>query len=247
VATASWLAASPAYVGLPGQVNQLLASHTSQWVYGGSLVSQEATGDAVYQSTETVYLAQLILTGASQTAIGRLGLQISTVGGSPTTATIPPLTVGLYASQFGLPSGAPLGAVQLAEPAVYTSGFWVSVPLAASGLTASTPYWVVVALAGSAGAYYVWQQSNVGAGGASAPDGVTWAAGPYGFMYQVYDATGGGNLLSMVDDGGARTVTFTYSGATLTGITEYTQTQAGGTLVSSRTLTYSNGILIGVN
>lgn len=247
MATPTWLAASAGQTARPGQINQFLAAHTSQWIYAGNLISQQGTGAAVYQSTATQYLAQEFVTGSSQTTLGRLGLQISTVGGSPTVATITPLVVSLYASSLGLPTGSALATVVLAEPVVYSGPFWLSVPLFATGLTASTPYWVVVQLAGTGTAYYVWQESNQTSGAATSADGINWAPTAYGLMYQVYDTTGSGPPLGMVDDGGARTVTFTYTGTVLTGLTEYTQTQAGGTLISTRTLTYSNGFLIGVN
>lgn len=247
MATPTWLAATAGQVGRPGQINQFLDTHTSQWVYTGNLAVQQATGAALYQSTAAQYLAQTFITGSSQTAIGRLALQISTVGGSPVTATITPLTVSLYASQFGLPTGSAITTVSLAEPYVYSQPFWVSVPMFVTGLTASTPYWIVVGIAGTGSAYYVWQESNQTAGAATSTDGVTFTATAYGLMYQVYDTTGGGQVLGMVDDGGARTVTFTYTGASLTGLTEYTQAQGGTTLVSTRTFTYSGGFLIGVS
>lgn len=248
MATPAWLAATVGYRGNAGQVNQFLGTHTSQWVYTAVLQTQEGTGSSVYQSLETGYLSQEIMTGATQTEIGSVTLQISTVGGSPITATINPLTVSLYASAGGLPTGSPLASTQVAEPYVYSQPFWVSVPLLATGLAPSTTYCLVVTGTGSSGSYYVWQESNQVAGAASSTDGVTWTAQPYGLMWQVYDATAAsGQLLSMVDDDGARVTVFTYTGNLLTGLTEYTIAQDGSTLVSTRTLTYSGSNLIGVS
>lgn len=247
MATPPWLAATAGQHSQAGLVTQFLGTHSSQWVYAGALQTQQATGTGVYESLQSGYLTQFFTTGASQTAIGRVALQVSTVGGSPTSATISPLTVSLYAASSQLPTGGVLATATLAEPYVYAQPFWVSVPLAVTGLSPSAQYCLVVSGAGSSSAYYVWQKSNQASGAATSSDGATWTAQPYGLMYQVYDTTASGQIQSLVDDDGARITNLTWSGATLTGITEYTQAQGGGTLVSARTLTYSNGLLTGVS
>lgn len=246
MATPAWLAASVGKRGDSGLITQFLGGHNAQWIYTnpGAVQTQQATGAAVYQSLQSGYLSQTITTGSAQTAIGQVSLQISTVGGSAVTATISPLTVSLFAAASGLPVGAPLASAQLAEPYVYAGAFWLPVPLLASGLSPSSIYCLVVTGAGSPSAYYVWQQSNQASGAATSPDGSTWTPQSYGLMYQVYGTGGTGQIQSIVADDGARITNLTWSGTTLTGITEYTIAQDGTTLVSSRTLTYaSNGLL----
>lgn len=250
MAVASWLAATAGQRPQPGQLTQFLGGHSATFVHAGStLQSSQATGDALYVSTASTYLTQEIVTGPAQTVIGSLGLQISTVGGSPVSATIPPLQVSLYASSLGLPTGSALASTTLAEQFAYSGPFWLTVPLAATGLAPSTPYQIVVAAAGTSSAYYVWQRSNQTAGAATSPDGATWAAQAYGFMYQVYDLAGTtGPPLYVLEDAGARVTQLTYNAAgQLTGIAETTAAQGGGTLYSSRTIAYSGRFPIGVS
>lgn len=245
----AWLAASTGAAGLPGQVNQFLLTHESAWTYAGSsLQAQEAIGSTVYSSTNGLYLAQLFTTGASQTTVGIVNLQISTVGGSPVTATITPLTVLMYATSFGVPTGSPLATAMITEQVVYSSPFWVPVTLNAIELTPSTEYALVVEAAGTSSAYYAWQQSNQVIGALTAPDGTTWSSQGYGLMYQVNDASGASwPPLYLTDDGGARLTTFTYNASgQLTGIAEQVQSQTGTDFLSSRTVTYSNTVPIGV-
>ena len=244
-----WLGASAGYTAYGGQVNQNLVTHNSVWTYSGSAVAAEqATGRAMYVTSASQYLAQSFTTGAAQTTVGAVWLQISAVGGSPITATITPLVVGIYASAGGLPTGAALATATLVEQSVYSAPFWVPLPLVGT-VTPSTVYQLVVSPAGTTGAYYVWQESNQPAGASTAPDGVTWTQQPYGFMYQVFDNTGTtGPVLSMIDDGGERYVQFTYNTSALPAtLTEYVQTQNGVGQTQARTFTYSNGQLIGVN
>jgi len=247
MATPQWLAATAGRQANAGAITQFLGAHTAQWVYSGQVLqAQEATGTAVFESLASLYYCQTFTTGASQTTIGRVALQVSTVGGSAMSASISPLTVSLYAAVSGLPSGSALATASVLEPYVYSQPFWVSIPMYASGLASSATYCLVVYGPATGTGYYAWQQSNQTQGAATAPDGATWTLQSYGLMFQVYDATASGQIQSIVEDDGARVVTLTWSGSTLTGITEYTQAQSGS-LVSSRTLTYSNGLLVGVN
>lgn len=249
MATPSWLAASTGHRADAGAVTQFLGTHSAQWIYTdpGAVQAQQATGAAVYLSLQSGYVAQTITTGATQTAIGQVALQFSAVGGSPLTATISPLTVSLYAASSGLPVGPALATAQLAEPYVYSAPFWLPVPLLATGLSPSSIYCLVATGAGSADAYYAWQHSDQSSGAATSPDGASWTAQPYGLMWQVYDTTASGRIASIVADDGARVITFTWSGAALTGISEYTIAQDGSTLTSTRILAYAaNGLLTGV-
>lgn len=245
--TPTWLGASAGYGALSGQVNQNLTTHNSVWTYSGSAVTASATtGTAVYTSTDGLYLAQSFTTGASQTGIGQVWIQLSVVGGSPLTATVTPLVVSLYASASGQPTGSALASATVVEQDVYIGPYWLSVPLVAS-VTPSTVYQLVVSPAGTATAYYAWQQSNQPSGAFTAPDGMTWTNQAFGYMYQVYDDSGTtGPLLSMVDDDGARYLQLTYASGILSTLTEYAQTQNGTGITQVRTLTYSGAQLIGI-
>jgi hypothetical protein len=245
----------PAYLGASvksnaqaGQANQFLATHTAQFIYPGALQSSQTTGSSVYSSTLTQWLSQTIVTASTQTTIGSVQLQLSAVGGSPTLSLIPPLQVGLYADAGGLPSGTALASATLGSSSIYSAPFWLTVPLAATGLTGSTTYHIVTSLVGTAGHYYVWQQSNQITGAATSPDGVTWSNAAYGLMYQVFDQTGGALLQTISEDNGARITNFAYDALNrISQITEYTVAQDGSYIVSTRTLTYSNGLLTGVS
>ena len=241
-----WLAAVPGRGALPGQVNQLLGAHSSTWLYTGAQQSAQTTGAGVYQSAQSQWLAQLFTTGAAQTQIGSVWLQVSTVGGSPTSASIPPLIVGLYASDSGTPTGPALTSTTTAEQVVYAAGFWLPVLLPAA-VTPATPYQLVVSPAGSTGHYYVWQQSNQTSGASTSPDGVTWTASAYGLMFQVFDQSAYGMPQYLYDDSGARVTQLSYTSGALSRVTESVLAQDGTVMTTSRSLTYSGGFLIGVS
>ena len=250
MATASWLAATIGQPTRPGLINQFLGSHTSSWLYSGNtLQSSQQTGASVYQSSHAQYLAQTFNTTSAQTTIGQVLIQVSTVGGSPVTATIPPLTVSLYANAGGVPTGSAIATTSVTEQYVYLQPFWVTVPLAVTGLTAATPYWLVVSPAGSASAYYVWQQSNQTSGAALSSDGLSWADQAYGFMFQVYDQLGTNwPPVSLTDDNGSRVTTFTYTATNLLStITESVVAQGGTSFFSSRTISYTGVYPTGVS
>lgn len=248
MATPSWLAAVSGMQANAGTVNQLLAAHPSTWVYPGVLQSQQSTAGSGSSSLQSGYLAQLIATTSTQTSIGRVALQIATVGGSGTTTTIPPLTVSLYASDSSVPTGSALVTVQVPEQYVFNSSPWVSIPLGATGLTAAAPYCIVATGPGTAGAHYTWNLSNQVSGAASSTDGVNWTAQAYGLIYEVFDATNVWPPVAVIEDGGARLTALTWNAAIqLTGIGEYVQAQDGTTLTTTRTLSYaSGGTLTGV-
>lgn len=242
------LAASSGQAGNASLTGQFLASHNATFVWSGqALVSSQATGSGVYQSTQSQWLSQSITTGSSQTSVGSIALQLSTIGGSPTSALIAPITVGLYADSSGQPTGSALATVTLTCQYVYSSPFWVTVPFGLA-VTASTPYHVVTSLVGAAGHYYVWQQSNQSQGAATAPDGVTWANQTYGLMYEVFDQTATGRVTAISEDSGAVITQFTYNAlGQIASVTQSAVTQSGASISSSGTLSYSNGLLTGVS
>lgn len=244
-----------AVVGQPGgagSVNQFLVPHDAEFTYASAAVSSsQTTGIAKYDTTQGQYLSQTFTTGASQTAISEVWLQVSTVGGNALTNSITPLTVGIYADSAGEPTGSALGSASLVETAVYASGFWVIIPLPVSGLTASTTYHLVVSPAGTSSAYYVWQRNNQAGGGSISTDFVIWTDQTFGYMYKIFDqtATPGSLLQYVVEDGGLRWIQYTYNAQNLvSSITEYTVDQTGTSSVSyTRNLTYTNGLLTGVS
>jgi hypothetical protein len=245
-----WTGAQVKYDAEAGQINQFLASHNAVYQYSGqTIASQQATGSGMYIDTLNQWLSQTIVTGTSQTEIGAVGLQLSTLGGSPTLTLIPALTVSLYADSFGVPTGSALASATVSSPYVYSSPFWVSIPLSISGLTASTVYHLVTSITGTTGHYYVWQKSNQTSGSSTSPDGVSWTPQNFGLMYQVYTQDGAtGNLTTISEDGGAFVTSLTYNAQNLVStVTQYVILQDGTTAITSGTLSYTNGLLIGVS
>lgn len=247
--TPTWQAATVGSTAGAGHTNQFLSYHNASLLYQGNLVSSQTTGTGVYDDTLTQWLSQSIVTGVSQTAIGYVQLQLATIGGSPTLPLIAPLTVSLYASASGVPTGSPLATTTVSCATVYNAAVWVTVPLAASTLTPNTTYEVVTQLVGTAGHYYVWQRSNQVTGSATSPDGTTWSPQTHGLMYRVYNQSATGQLMTIYEDNGDRTVSLTYNSVGgISQVVEYTVGQtATGYLQTNCTLSYTNGLITGVS
>jgi len=244
---ASWLAANPGQPTLAGQVNQFLSNHNVTYVYTGSQQAAQTTGSAVYSTTSGQYLAQRFTTGSSQTTIGQVLLQVSAVGGSPITPTIPALSLSLYSDNAGTP-GAPLGSVVAGEEYIYSSSFWATFPLAVSGLTPSTNYWLVTSPVGTASNYYAVQHSNQVSGASTSTNGSSWTAQSFGLMFQVFTNGTTGQIQYLYEDDGAAWAQFTYnSQGLISALTKCVAGQGGTALMSSRTFTFTNGLLTGVN
>lgn len=235
---------------MAGSVNQFLGTHTSQVLYAGTLKNNQSTATPFYTDTETQWLGQQIVMSAGQTSIGKILMRISTVGGSPITENISPLTLSLYASSGASPTGSPLASTSVVSTYVYSSPVWVTIPLPVSGLTAGVAYYIVVTKVGTAGHYYAWQRSDQVSGAVTSPDGIIWTNHTYGFTFQVFDqsAAGGGPVQVIYEDGGARRTSFTYNAnGTINTVTEFTYSPTSGVnLQSSRTMTYANGLLTGI-
>lgn len=243
-------AAVAGYPAQAGAINQFLGSHSGQLLYaGGSIQSQGGNGDGVYSPSYTQWYNQIFATGSTQTTVGSVNLQISTIGGSPITQLIPPLTVSLYADSAGEPTGPALATNTVNSTYVYSAPFWLTVPLPAINLSPTTFYHIVVQMVGTSTNYYVWQNSNSGSGASTSPDGTTWTVQNYGMMYQVLDTSGSGLLQYIYEDGGARWSQIGYNSlGLLSSITEYTTAQTtAGNLQNTRTLTYTNGVVTGVS
>lgn len=244
----TWLAATVGKRGDAGLINQFLVNHTSSFSWANGVIQDsQQTGTGVYIDTINQWLSQTTVTTSAQTGIGSVSLQISTFGGSPTLTLIPALTVSLYADASGIPTGSALATATVASTYVYSAPFWVSIPLMTT-VTPSTVYHLVVSITGTAGHYYLWQQSNQLTGCATSPDGSTWTTQNFGLMYRIYDQTAGGNLNSMSQDNGNLLINYTYNSLNqITGYTQFTLAQDGTFLQTSGTITYTNGLPTGVS
>lgn len=242
------LAQSSGWPTNAGAVGQFLGAHNAVFLYSGAVVqNSQATGIGVYQSTQSQWLSQTITTGATQTVIGSVAIQLSAVGGSPTLPLISPLSVGLYADVGGVPSGAALASATLSCQYVYGGPFWLLVPFGVT-VTPSTTYHLVVSPVGSSSHFYAWQQSNQLQGAATAPDGVQWSLASYGLMYEVLDSTATGQLLAISEDNGQLITQLTYTArGQIATVTQHALTQSGSSIVSAGTLSYSNGLFTGVS
>lgn len=249
--TPSWLGAAAGSPGLAGQVNQFLGDHNSIITYGETLASTQGTGTAVYTGTDTSYLAQVITTEPTQTSISSIAIQLSAVGGSPVINSIPNLSVSLYDSFSGAPTGSPLTTVTLTETYIYAAPFWVSVPLTIGGLTAGTDYYIVTSMVGSSTNFYAWQRSTQTTGTFTSPDAIVWTPVSYGLMYQVNQpGSTGANVIKLIsEDDGARTTQFSYDATDqLLSLVQFTATQGGsGSFLTAPTFTYTNGLITGVS
>jgi hypothetical protein len=248
--TPDWLGAAPGSPGLAGQVNQFLGDHNSVITYGEVQASTQGTGAAVYTGTDTSYLAQLITTAPAQTSISSVAIQLSTVGGSPVINNIPNLTISIFDSFSGAPTGAALTSVTLTETYIYSSPFWVSVPLTLGGLTGGTDYFIVTSMVGTSTNLYVWQRSTQTTGAFTSTDEVSWIPATYGLMYQVNEPGGSSTTVKQInEDDGARTTQFSYDADDqLISLVQFTATQGGsGSFLTAPTFTYTNGLITGVS
>lgn len=240
----------PAVAGVAANasdVNQLLVDHQAVVSYGGTQQAASGPGGAVYDASYLQWSAMAFQTGASQTSIGYVELQISTVGGSSLADTIPELTVSLYTDLFGTPLAA-VSSATVSSVYVYSQPFWATIPLAASGLSPATTYFIVAEMTGDASHYYAWQHDTSAVGAQTSPDGLAWTDQTYGLMYRVFDQSGGTGQLPLIvsEDDGNRVNSLGYNlDGSLASIGTYTTSDAG-TVNYSAALTYTNGLLTGV-
>jgi len=244
VPTPAWLAATANQPTRAGQINQMLGTHTSSLVYPGTQQANHLTGASGGTTTHSngTWIGQQFATAAGQTTIGRITLSLA-VTGTPT-----PLSVSLYANNAG-PTGSALVTTLVPHELLATTQATVSIPLPATGLTASTTYWLVTAAVGDASNYYSWARSAQTSGTSTSTSGTTWTAQTYGMIFAVFDGTAtGGALMHTWDDAGARWQTYSYdTTGRITALIEFTQGQTTtGYLYSSRTLTYTGGRLTAV-
>lgn len=236
MAVPAWQSPVVGEQALAGHVNQLLGTHPTTYLYQGTLAASSAGGSGSTASNG-FWLAQRFTTGSAQTAVGYVAFA-STVTGSPA-----PWTVSLQANVSSQPSGVPMASVQYPKELAAS----VTVALLPCAVTPSTQYWIVAEAAGDVTDFYSWALSSAGSGALISPDGVTWVTESFGLRYAVYDQAVIPPLLGICEDGGARYTLLGWAGAgEPVLVEEFTTGQtADGYAVSSRTLTYSAGLLTG--
>lgn len=236
MAVPAWQAPTSGQPALAGHVNQLLGTHPTAYLYAGTLTAS-ATGTATGVASNGLWLAQRFTTGSAQAAVGYVTFA-SAVTGSPA-----PWTISIQANAGSAPSGTPLASVQFPQE-LAASTVTALLPCA---VAASTQYWIVAQATGDMGDYFAWAKSTAASGALTSPDGATWAAAAYGLRYNVYDRSPSGPLVGVVEDSGARFTLLTWSAsAGPAKVAEYTTGQtASGYAESSRTLSYTNGLLTG--
>lgn len=233
----TWLAATSGQLGQAGQVNQFLVSHDGQYLYDGTVEFDQSVAGSLGVHSNGTYIAEQWTSGASQTTVGRVVLELATAG-TPTAA----LTVELRASL----TGAALASALV--PQEFLSGAYLalSVPLPAL-VSSSTTYYVVTTAEGDASNYFSWGKNDQASGGWTSPDGATWTAQSYGLRTQVYDQSVTGFLRHSYEDSGARWVGLDWTSGEITTVREYTTGQSSsGYAASSRTLAYTQGQLTAV-
>lgn len=236
-----WLGATTGQPGQAGQVNQFLAAHAVTYLYQGTQKSAQINASAGAPASNGLYLAQSFSTAGGQTVTGYV-MVYAAVTGSPA-----PWVISLQSDNSSAPSGTVLSSAAVPKEFVTGIGGWVSVPLPATGLTASTRYWIVATAVGDSSDKYTWQKSNQVSGCSTSTNGTTWNAQAFGLMYQVYDQTLTLPLAGTWEDSGARWTWLSYTSGLVTGLQEYTAGQtANGYTAANRVLSYSSGILTGV-
>lgn len=236
-ASPPWQAPTSGSPPLAAHVNQLLVSRPTTFLYQGVQRSVQATAGTGAATTNGLYLAQSFTTGVGQTATGYVMVQVLAPGNTP----LGPTTLGLYASSGGAPTGPALVSTAVTLEYVVPAPLWVTFPLPAKGLTASTTYWLVLAAQGTASYSYTWNKSNRTSGASTSTNGTTWTAQTFGLLYQVFDQTVTGPITCTWSDGGQRWTWLGRDSANrVNALSEYTAGQTtAGYVQAYRTLDYA--------
>jgi hypothetical protein len=238
MATPAWLAATVGQPAKAGQCNQFLGAHSVTYLYQGGLHDSQTTPGSGGVAANGIYMAQKFTTGSSQGAVGYAAATISTSGGAGTT-----MTLSVYASSGGAPTGSPLISVAASYDYVTFAPASVVFPLPIGGLSPSTAYFLV---ASPSGTNFPWGKSNQVTGAYTSTNGTSWTAQAYGLLYQIYDQAATGPLTCTWEDAGARWTWLQTTSGQITELSEFTTAQNSGYLQSDRTLVYSGSTLIGV-
>lgn len=237
-----WLGATVGQLPTAAQQAAFLGIHKQQLLYAGTQQSVQNTAGSGSTTSNGLWIAQSFTTGASQTAIGYVSLQLgaTTASGS----LLAPMTVGIYANSGGAPTGSALVSVQATAEYVNPGPSYMLFPLPVTGLSPSTTYWLVTQPAGNSTYNFAWGKSNQTSGTSTSTNGTSWTAQTYGSLYLVYDQTAVGSLTAVWEDSGARWQALYYAtNGELSNLGEYTVAQAGSYVQSYRSLAYANGLL----
>lgn len=236
----SWLGAAAGQSALAGQVNQFLGAHAVTFVYTGVQRAAQSTAGTGAVNSNSLWIGQSFATAAGQTAVGRVVLTLAETGAPA------PLTVSLYATLSGAPTGSPLVSTVVPREFLTGTAAALSIPLLAT-VTASTTYWIVTTAVGDPSDLYSWSKSNQTSGASTSTNGTTWTAQTYGLLFQVYDQSTSSGLVHTFEDAGARWTGLSYNTSNqITRVQEYTAAQASGYIQANRALSYSGALLTGV-
>lgn len=237
-----WQAATAGQSALAGQVNQFLVSHAVTYVYTGNQQAAQSTAGAGGVASNGTWIAQSFATASGQTTTGYV------IVTAKVTASPAPWAVSIQANSAGAPSGTALVSAAVPKEFLTSSAAAQAVMLPVTGLTASTTYWVVAQAVGDVSNFFTWSKSNQVTGTSTSTNGTTWTPQAFGLLYKVFDATAVMPVAGTWEDSGSRWTALAYNGSgALTGIEEYTVgSAANGYTASSRSLTYTTGLLTGV-
>lgn len=240
MATPNWQGASTGIRPQAAQINQFLGSHTVTIVYAGTSFASQTTAGAGGTNSNGLYLAQSFNTGGSS-GMSRVVLTLAVTG------TPNPATVSIQSDNAGVPSGTVLGSTVLPPTFVAGSATAISIPVFAA-VAAATQYWIVINAVGDVSNFYAWSRSNQVSGASTSPNGSTWTAQGYGFLYNCFVWAYVGAPVHSYEDGGLRWATFaTNASGALSNLSEYTTAQAANDYVTSiRAFTYTNGNLTSI-
>lgn len=236
MATPAWIGATSGQPQLAKQVNQFLGTHAVTFVYTGVSVASQTTAGSGGVNSNGLWIAQSFTTG-SFTTVGRMAFNLVVTGGPV------PTTLSLRANNAGAPASTALVSTVLPPGWGNAAAAYQTFPLPVTGLAASTTYWIVASAAGDVSNYYTYNKSNQVSGASTSPDGVTWTAQAYGFLYQIFDLSATPPLLHTWEDSNARiTRIFPNANATPGALEEYNVSQGTNQYVYSyRQYNYSSG------
>ena len=223
-----------------GDICQSLVSHPTTFIYQGTAKVTGAGSNSGSLNTNTgaasQWLSQPFITAAAQTTLGRVELNFTING------TGADLTIDLRTDNG---SGSPSSTVltTLTFPLDFEPGSvgTISVPLNATGLSATTKYHVVIHGTASTANYCKFQQGTTsGAQAMTSANGTSWSNAGVTMLFTVYDGSATGVLRHTWEDGGARFTGLDYAmGSASTSGPPTTVREAVGALRSLRTVSYA--------
>jgi hypothetical protein len=239
--TPLWQTTVAGTTALAASVDQLLSAHPAQLIYQGTSYDSDTTsGSGATDSTYNLSLANKFTTAASgvgSTALTRLDIYMVSVG---TGAT---LTLSIQTDSTGKPSGTNVSGLTMTIPSGFPPpiGMWISVPMPLTGLTPSTPYWIVIGSTSSATNYAELAHSGTAGGRAATNNGGGWVNQTYSYNFAAYDGINLGDALRHTwEDSGALWNAYYYGTAYPygSGLPTTIMNAVGTTQWAVRTLTY---------